>query len=83
MDELNEAVWEAIQNRIKHLTWKCGECSKMKECEEHTPTNKNYPPLYYEPRYCQSLLRAAIFEEVTFPKPFPIDPELIDAAFKE
>ncbi len=69
----NEAIWEILKGRMDSLSWKCGECEKMLECEEHAITDGR---LGYEARYCKRLIKAAVFEKVTFLKPFPVDKEL-------
>ncbi len=71
---LNKAIWEVLRKRMESLSWKCGECEKILECEEHATTDGKL--LSDEPRYCQRLIEAAVFEEVNFLKPFPIDKEL-------
>ena len=61
-----ENIIKALQKHLDRLTWKCGEC----EASESSVSSN------FESRYCQTIIEAAIREELTFQKPFPIDPDM-------
>ena len=42
---LNKAIWEVLRKRMESLSWKCGECEKMFECEEHATTDDKWGPV--------------------------------------
>lgn len=65
---VTEAIWKVIGKNIQHLSWQCGKCTKVKECEEKESTVTSNG---FEPRYCQSLIEAALNDEREFQVPFP------------
>jgi len=66
--EITKAIWGVVQKNIQHLSWQCGKCAKVKECEEKESTETNSG---LEPRYCQSLIEAAFNDKREFQVPFP------------
>ncbi len=69
MTDLNHLIWEHLKENLERLSWKCSYCEKIKECEEQATTHDKSPK-DYEPRYCESLVKAAMLEKDSFIKPF-------------
>ena len=69
MSDLTQAICGTLFLHLERLTWKCGECDKADECEEQPTTNQDCET-DCEPRYCLSLIQAALREDYNFEKPF-------------
>lgn len=65
MSDLQKVIWETLQKHLKRLNWQCGYCPKILECEKQ-------PSIYNdgEGRYCERMIKAAVFEEIKFTQPF-------------
>lgn len=68
MGDMNNVIAEMLEKHLRRLSWKCKGCTKLGECEE-LPSPKGTTD--YEPRYCLTLLMAAINENSDFQMPFP------------
>ena len=64
---LNVAVFKAIEKNLKHLIINCGNCDMILQCEEREASG-DYD---FEPRYCKSIIEAAVMNELNFRVPFP------------
>ncbi len=68
---LKKAIWEVIKNRMNHFSWRCGQCEKILECEEQDAPTRGI--MQGETRYCESLIKAAIFDNESFTVSFPLN----------
>lgn len=66
MDRFIKTITKTLQEEIEQLSWQCVGCSKVGECEEQISIGKQD----WEPRYCWSIIKAAINGKLKFQKPF-------------
>jgi hypothetical protein len=59
-----EKFAEAVKEKLNELCWYCRHCPKISECEEQTSKEG------FEPRYCRTIIEAAILNRKDFIQPF-------------
>lgn len=64
---INRAILDAVIKNLEYLTNHCGNCTMCEQCEEQDASGDND----FEPRYCKSIIEAAMFDEINFKIPFP------------
>ena len=67
MRMINVAIIQAVNKNIDYLTKHCGKCDMCEQCEEKSAVGDND----YEPRYCKSIIEAAVMNKLNFKIPFP------------
>lgn len=69
---LNVGIFHEIEKNLAYLTKHCGECNMLEQCEEQAASG-DYD---FEPRYCKSIIEAAIMNGLNFKIPFPLEQAL-------
>lgn len=64
-NNVTEKIVETLQNNLGRLSWHCRHCPKILECEEQAAATRDF-----EPRYCWTIIKAALNDEINFVKPF-------------